>query len=374
MAVEDKRLAFGSMLGFYKSFFHGFTMVLFGIYFTKINISLVPYALLYTIGDGVSFFLKPLVGILSDRIGERYLLLLALILSSVSAFLVSFTTNILYLAFLEVLLAVSLATFLTVVIIFSLRPITQKPEKKVSVFGGVSGLGWVLGLLLPGIFVDILGLKGTFYFLFIIGIVISITYLFFMNEFKFELREKSYPSIDTLKKVLDPLVYKTFDIAVFSAFLIFFVRFAIGKLGMSGSVVSLIVAFESLVFGFSEIIIGRYAKIESKRMWIKWGALIHITGILFLVLSGNIILYFLASGLIGLAGAFIDVWCYSFLCEKIDVSKRGTIFSTFSLSQDLSTIAGSSLPAIASSIAINPFASMFLFPFIILIYSIKRDK
>ncbi|MCC7572987.1 MAG: MFS transporter [Candidatus Methanofastidiosum sp.] len=373
MAVETKRLFFGSMLGFYKSFFHGFTMVLFGIYFTKIGISLLPYALLFVIGDGVSFFLKPVVGVLSDRIGEKYLLLAALILSSISAFLISFTNNILHLALLQVFVAVSLATFLTVVIIFSLRPITQKPEKKVSIFGGVSGLGWVFGLLLPGIFVDLLGLKWTFYTIFLIGASISVLYLYFMKEFKFELREKSYPSINTLKKVLDPLVYKTFDIAVFSAFLIFFVRFAIGKLGMSGSIVSLIVAFESLVFGVSEILIGRYAKVETKRFWIKWGALIHITGIVFLVISNNIVLFFLSSGLIGLAGAFIDVWCYSFLCENIEVSKRGTIFSTFSLSQDLSTITGSSLPALASFLAINPFASMILFPAIILIYSFKRS-
>lgn len=372
MAVESNRLIFGSTLGFYKSFFHGFTLVLFSIYFTKIGISVLPYAFLFVIGDGVSFFLKPVIGILSDKLGERYLLLIALILSSVSTFLISLTENLLYLAILQVLVAVSLATFLTVVIIFSLRPIVQKPEKKVSIFGGVSGLGWVFGLMLPGILVDILGLKETFYSLFIIGIIISLIYIYFMKEFKFELREKSYPSIDTIKKVLDPIVYKTFDIAVFSAFLIFFARFAIGKLGMSGSIVSLIVAFESLVFGVSEIIIGRYAKIESKRMWIKWGALIHMIGIVFLVLSGNIFLYFLASGLIGLAGAFIDVWCYSFLCENIDVSKRGTIFSTFSLSQDLSTIAGSSLPAFASFLAINPFASMFVFPAIILVYSIKR--
>jgi MFS family permease len=372
LAVETKRLFFGSMLGFYKSFFHGFTMVLFSIYFTKLGISLLPYALLFVIGDGVSFFLKPVIGVLSDRIGERYLLLVALILSSLSAFTISFTNNIFYLALLQVLVAVSLATFLTVVIIFSLRPITQKPEKKVSVFGGVSGLGWVFGLLLPGVFVDILGLKGAFYAIFIIGVSISATYIFFMNQFKFELREKSYPSIETLKKVLDPIVYKTFDIAVFSAFLIFFVRFAIGKLGMSGSIVSLIVAFESLVFGVSEILIGRYVKVDTKRFWIKWGALIHITGIVSLVLFNNIVLFFLASGLIGLAGAFIDVWCYSFLCETIEVSKRGTIFSTFSLSQDLSTITGSSLPALASFLAINPFASMILFPAIILVYSIKR--
>jgi len=374
LIVESKRLIFGSILGFYKSFFHGFTLVLFSIYFTKIGISLLPYAFLFVIGDGVSFFLKPVIGILSDKIGEKYLLLIALLLSSVSTLLISLTNNILYLAGLQVLVAVSLATFLTVVIIFSLRPIIQKPEKKVSIFGGVSGLGWVFGLLLPGIFVDIFSLKGTFNLLFFIGITISIVYIFLMKEFKYELREKSYPSIETLKKVLDPLIYKTFDIAVFSAFLIFFVRFAIGKLGMAGSIVSLIVAFESLVFGLSEILIGRYAKVETKRMWIKWGALIHITGIIFLLFSDNIFLYFLASGLIGLAGAFIDVWCYSFLCEKIDVSKRGTIFSTFSLSQDLSTIAGSSLPAVAAFFAFSPFASMFVFPLIILFYSIKRGE
>ncbi len=373
MAVETKRLFFGSMLAFYKSFFHGFTMVLFSIYFTKLGISLLPYALLFVIGDGVSFFLKPVIGVLSDRIGEKYLLLVALVLSSISTLLISFTNNILYLALLQVLVAVSLATFLTVVIIFSLRPITQNPEKKVSIFGGVYGLGWVFGLLIPGIFVDLLGLKGTFYTLFVIGALISCLYVFFMKDFKFELREKSFPSIQTLKKVLDPLVYKTFDLAVFSAFLIFFVRFAVGKLGMSGAIVSLIVAFESLVFGVSEILIGRYAKVESKRLWIKWGALIHITGIVALVLSNNIVLFFLASGLIGLAGAFIDVWCYSFLCENIEVTKRGVLFSTFSLSHDLSTITGSSLPALASFFAINPFASMILFPAIILIYSFKRS-
>ncbi|HNV93981.1 MAG TPA: MFS transporter [Methanofastidiosum sp.] len=372
MEIENNRLYFGSMLGFYKSFFHGFTMILFSIYYTKIGISLLPYALLFVIGDGLSFFLKPIVGVLSDRVGEKYLLLIALILSSVSTFLISFTKNILFLALLGVLVAVSLATFLTVIIIFSLRPVTQKPEKKASIFGGITGLGWVFGLLLPGVFVDILGLKETFYILFIIGILISCLYIFFMNGFKFELREKSYPSLQTLIKVLDPLIYKTFDLAVFSAFLIFFVRFAIGELGMSGSIVSLIVAFESLVFGISEILIGRFVKVETKRFWIKLGALIHILGIALLLISNNIIFFFVASGLIGLAGAFIDIWCYSFLCEVIDFSKRGVIFSTFSLSQDLSTIIGSSLPVVASLLAINPFASMIVFPAIILAYSIKH--
>lgn len=372
MTVETKRLFFGSILGFYKSFFHGFTMVLFSIYFTTIGIEVLPYAMLFVIGDGVSFFLKPVVGILSDRIGEKYLLLAALLLSSISAFLISFTENLLYLVLLQVSVAVSLATFLAIVIIFSLRPITQKTEKKVSIFGGVSGLGWTFGLLLPGIFVDLIGLKEAFYALFFIGLLISVSYLFLMKEFKLELREKSYPSLQTLKKVLDPLIYKTFDIAVFTAFLIFFVRYAIGTLGMPGTIVSIIVAFESLIFGFSEILIGRYANVERKRFWVKWGALIHIVGIGILIFSNSIPLFFFSSGLIGLAGAFIDVWCYSRLCETVEVSKRGILFSTFSLSHDLATITGSGLPAVATFFAINPFVSMIIFPSIIFIYSFKN--
>lgn len=70
-SITKNRVVFGGTLGFFKSMLTGFSMMLLPMYFSMMNISLISYALLLTVGDLVAFLIKPVIGYFTDRHGEK---------------------------------------------------------------------------------------------------------------------------------------------------------------------------------------------------------------------------------------------------------------------------------------------------------------
>jgi MFS family permease len=348
----------GSVFGFFKSFLAGFAIILLPIYFSSMSLSLITYAGLIAIADVFSFLIKPVIGFVSDRYGERNLLLTGTIFYVMSIFLIGQTTGILEITILQIISGVTHAFLLSVIIIFALRDVGKNPEKKVGLFGGVGSLGWVFGLLAPGLIISMFGIQSAFYAYLLFGA------MFFVMVYKFSKTYKIAPvrefSLEFLKKIPRPLIFKTIDMAVFNGFVIFFVRYAIKDLGLSASIISVLIAFECLVFAISEIAVSRASK-SLKKYWIPIGMLMQIAGVA-VMFNGQIITYFAAAGMIGIGGSLIDLWVYSYISENVRLSDKGKSIGTVSWSYDFGTILGSQVPAFFNFLSISPFTSLILFP------------
>ncbi len=319
----------------------------------------MAYAFLLTISDVFSFIIKPLSGFISDKHGERVLLLSSLLLYVISIYLIGQTSSVLLITLLQILAGIANAFLLSVIIIFALRHVKEKPDSKVGLFGGLMSSGWIFGLLIPGFIIENFGMSSAFLCYLIIGL------LFFFLVFRFSKVYKVKPvkhSLSFIKKVPMPLIYKTVDMAVFNAFVIFFIRYGIKSLGVSPGVLSLIIAFESLVFSLSDISLGRLSNHNRRRFWIPIGMCLYTLGILAMIFSTTLSFYLLAAFMIGVGGSFIDIWVYSYISDNVEIENKGKVIGTVGWSYDFGTIFGAQVPAAFSFLAVNPFTSMLLFP------------
>lgn len=360
---------------FFQAVMAAFAMLLLPMYFSSLNISIVAYAFLLTIGNVFSFILKPIVGFYSDLHGERKLLLLSMLVFILSLFFIGQTTDILRITVLKVIVDVSQALVMIMIMIYAYRVIEKKPDKKVGIFGGVGNAGWIPGLLLPALVLDYLGVVSTFNLVLFIGLFWLIATYIYTKKYKIKEKFKFKPSLSFIKKIPLPMTLKIVDISIFNAFLFYFVRFALKDLGLSRSIVSIIVVVEVLAFSLLQFIISRFSNKNRRRYWIPFGMLIHMAGIATLVYATSLIHFFIASFLFGFAGAFIDIWIYSRLNESVKRYDKGKVFGTYGWSFDIATIVGTQLPLAFVLMGWNIFASLFILPIaglIVFIFSKRK--
>jgi len=157
------------------------------------------------------------------------------------------------------------------------------------------------------------------------------------------------------------------DLAVFTAFLFFFTRFALQSLGLNRSIVSIIVVVETIFFVLTTYLVGRVSSKSKRSYWVPACIISHLIGIVFVLTASTLPHYFIASILFGAAGGFIDVWLFSRISESVEKYDKGFFYGTFGWSYDFATIVGGQIPVIFVSFGLNQFSSMFVFPSLMII-------
>jgi MFS family permease len=369
------RLFSGAGFGFFHTILMAFAMIVPAFYFSSLNISIVTYGFLLTIGDFFSFLLKPYLGYLTDKYGERKFLLVCTFLFFVTLSLIGFTDFISTIVFLKIISGIASALLYVLIIIYGLREISKNPDKKVGTFGAIKESGWILGLLIPGLVIDRFGIKTGFYLIFVVGVI----WLYFMYKMtKKHTQDKKIKvraSFKFLKKILLLIILKSMDLAVFTAFLFFFTRYGLKSLGLSRSIVSMVVVAEVLFFSLTQYLVGRVSNKSKRKYWVPACIICHLIGIVFMLNASTLTHYFLASILFGAAGGFIDVWLFSRISETVEKYDKGLFYGTFGWSYDIATIVGGQMPVLFVLLGLNQFTSMFVFPVVMLIgYLLIRKK
>ena len=365
MDDTKSRLFSGSLFGFFQTLFMAFAMIIPAMYFSSLNISIVVYAFLLSIGDVFSFIMKPVIGHLTDRHGERRYLMAGGFLFFISLFLIGQTTDVLAITSLKIIGGVASALVFVIIIIYSLRKVKDKPDRKVGFFSGVSNLGWTFGLLIPGLFIDAFGIQPAFYLIFVVGAVWVL--LMFRFAKKYESDVSVRPSFSYMKKIPAYIIFKAMDLAMFSAFVFFFVRYALNTLGLSRSVVSMIVVVEVLLFAASSLAVGRISNRKLRQYWVPACIAFHMLGATAMVFASSMIHYYLVAVFIGVAGGFIDIWIYSRVSEAFAVEEKGKVIGTLGWSYDLATIAGAQVPLVFIMLGLGTFTALYVFPLVMLV-------
>lgn len=369
------RLFSGAGFGFFHTILMAFAMIVPAFYFSSLKISIVTYGFLLTIGDVFSFLLKPYLGHLTDKYGERKFLLTCTFLFFITLFLIGFTDFLPNIVILKIISGIASALLYVLIIIYGLREVSENPDKKVSTFGAIKESGWIFGLLIPGLIIDKFGIKPAFYVIFVIGII----WFYFMykltKKYKDKPKIKVKASFSFLKKIPLLVILKSMDLAVFTAFLFFFTRYALQSLGLSRSTVSIIVIVETFFFSFTQYLVGRVSNKSKRKYWVPACIISHLVGIIIMLNATSLSHYFLASILFGAAGGFIDVWLFSKISETVEKYDKGLFYGTFGWSYDIATIAGGQMPVIFVMLGLNQFASMFVFPGLMIVaYLLSRKK
>jgi len=195
------------------------------------------------------------------------------------------------------------------------------------------------------------------------------------KKYKRESKVKVKASFTFLKKIPLLIIFKSMDLAVFTAFLFFFTRFALQSLGLTRSIVSIIVIAETFFFAFTQYLVGRVSNKSKRKYWVPACIISHFIGIVIMLNASALPHYFLASIMFGVAGGFIDVWLFSKISESVEQYDKGLFYGTFGWSYDIATIAGGQIPVLFVLLGLNQFMSMFVFPGIMLIgYVFSKKK
>lgn len=359
------RLLSGSVFGFFQTLFMGFALIIPTMYFSSLDISIVVYAFLLSIGDVFSFIMKPVLGFLTDRHGERRFLLLGGFAFIFCLFLIGQTADIFLITVFKIISGIASALVFVTIIIYSLRFVKERPDNKVGVFNGITNSGWILGLLIPGLFVDRFGIPPAFYLILVIGIIWVV--LMFKFTRKYESGQSAKPSFSFIRKIWKFIILKTMDIAMFSAFVFFFVRYAMNDLGLSGGIVSSIVIVEVFLFAFTNFAVGRLSNRHMRRYWVPLCILFHMAAATVMVFGTELIHYYAVGALIGIAGGFIDIWMYSEISENFLYLEKGKVLGTLGWSHDLATIVAAQVPVIFIVLELGTFTALYVFPIIMLI-------
>jgi len=374
-SVEKGRLYSGTAFNFLQTLLASFAMLLLPMYFSSLNISIVTYAFLLTIGNIFAFILKPLIGFYSDIHGERKLLMVSILIFILSLFAIGQTTDVLNITLFKIISDISQALVMIIIMIYAYRVVEDKPDKKVGIFGGLGNAGWIPGLLLPGIIMDYFGVPWTFNLVLGIGLFWVFITHFYTRKYKIKEKLKIKPSFSFIKKIPVPMVIKIVDISIFNAFLFYFVRFALISLGLSRGIVSTVVVVEVVAFSLLQFAISRFSNKSRRKYWVPIGMIIHIIGIVTIVFASELLHFFIASFMFGFAGAFIDIWIYSRINETVKKYDKGKVFGTFGWSFDIATIVGTQLPLAFILLNSNVFASLFVLPVIgLLVFALSKKK
>lgn len=369
------RLFSGAGFGFFHTMLMAFSIIVPALYFSSLDITIVTYGFLLTIGDFFSLLLKPYLGYLTDKYGERKFLLGCTFLFFITLFSIGFTDLIPAIVFLKIVSAVASALLYVLIIIYGLRNVSENPDKKVGTFGAIKESGWILGLLIPGLIIDSLGITTAFYLIFVAGIV----WLYFMyaltKKYRYASKIRVKASFVFIQKIPLLVVLKTMDLAVFTAFLFFFTRFALQSLELNRSIISIIIVAETLFFSLTQYLVGRVSNKSKRNYWVPACIISHLIGITVMLNASALHHYFVASILFGVAGGFIDVWLFSRISESVKKYDKGLFYGTFGWSYDFATIVGGQMPVIFVMLDLNQFASMFVFPVLMTIaYLFSKKK
>ena len=361
---EEERLKSGAVFGFFETMLDAFSMLIPAFYFASLNLTIVVYVFLISITDVFSFFMKPFVGYLTDKYGERKFLIGSSIIFVSSLFLISLTADIFTLTVLRIVGGIAEALLFILIIIYGLRKVSEKPDRKVGWFNSVYNVGWIVGMLIPGFFVDKFGILNSFYLIFAVGLIFLIS-IFKLTK-KSEIKNiKIKPSFSFLKKIPLLVVYKTMDIAAFTTFLYFFARYGLNNLGLSRSIISIVVVVETIAFALTNYLVGRISSKSRRRYWIPLTVAFHLLGAVGMIFASSLTQYFIAAAFIGIAGGFVDIWLLSHISETVKESEKGKFLGTYGWSFDLATVVGTQVPLLFVLLNLNQFYSLLVFPAVI---------
>jgi MFS family permease len=375
MNDEKGKLFSGIAFGFLLSTVEAFAVLIPAFYLSSLKVSIAVYALLLSVGDIVTFALKPFLGRMTDKFGEKKFLVLIPILMTAAFFLIGQTTSPSWIALLSIIGNASASLLFVLVIIYGLRMVSQKPDSKVGMFGGLKSSGWIIGLLLPGLFVDKFGLSSSFYLFLVSGVIWMFLIFKYWKKIGKTEKYKMKPSLSFLKKIPSLVIIKTMDLAMFSVFLFFFTRYALQTLGLSRSLVSIIVVAETIAFALSSVLVGKISNKGRRKYWIPMCVLLQFMAAVTMITASSLPHYFLVAILIGAAGGFVEVWVFSKISESVKKYDKGTFYGTFGWSYDLETIVGAQLPVLLVMMNLNQFFSMLIIPVMMVVgYLLSKKK
>ncbi|MBP9797782.1 MFS transporter [Candidatus Woesebacteria bacterium] len=345
-------VALVNMLGY------GIVFPLLYAYSKKYGLSDFQNGLLFALFSICQFISTPIIGRMSDKYGRRPMLLVSIIGTALSFFVMAFAPSV---AFLFLARALDGLTAGNVPVIFAVISDTTKPQERAKAFGYVGSafsFGFIFGPAIAALTLHF-GENIPFIIAGIITIIAAVlTYLYLpeTNEHMGEVKKgKLFDFPKMWHTLFEPNVGPTFLISLlfflaFSCSIIYgFQPFTMNVLKMTSTGNALIFTmFGALGFLTQTFIVGRFSKKFGLKNAFSIGIVWTALALLSMYFSQSLWVFVAASGLLAVFNSIVQTLIPTILSQEADANSQGTIMGLNASYQSIGMIFG---PILGGAIA-----------------------
>jgi MFS family permease len=337
---------------------YGIVFPLLYAYSKKYGLSDFQNGLLFALFSICQFISTPIIGRMSDKYGRRPMLLVSIIGTALSFFVMAFAPSV---AFLFLARALDGLTAGNVPVIFAVISDTTKPQERAKAFGYVGSafsFGFIFGPAIAALTLHF-GENIPFIIAGIITIIAAVlTYLYLpeTNEHMGEVKKgKLFDFPKMWHTLFEPNVGPTFLISLlfflaFSCSIIYgFQPFTMNVLKMTPTGNALIFTmFGTLGFLTQTFIVGRFSKKFGLKNAFSIGIVWTALALLSMYFSQSLWVFVAASGLLAVFNSIVQTLIPTILSQEADAKSQGTIMGLNASYQSIGMIFG---PILGGAIA-----------------------
>ncbi len=364
--IKNRNLFIIALIALVNMLGYGIVIPILYAYSRKFGLSDFQNGLLFASFSICQFISTPIIGRLSDKYGRRPMLLISIIGTALSFFIMAFAPNA---AFLFIARCLDGLTAGNIPVAFAVISDSTKPEDRARAFGLIGSafsFGFVFG---PAISAFTVGLGNSIPFIIagiitLIAVILTAIYLPETNKHMGEVQKGKLFDFPLLAKTLfDPNVGATFIIS-----LIFFLAFACGiiygfqpftlkvlHLSLSSNAV-LFTIFGIVGLVAQNFIVHRVSKKLGLKKAFSVGIIFTAFSLFLMFLSRNLVFFTAASIIMGVFNSIVQTLLPTILSQEADAKSQGSIMGLNASYQSIGMIVGPILGGIVATITITlPF-------------------
>lgn len=331
-------------------------------YSKKFGLSDFDNGLLFALFSVCQFISTPIIGRMSDKYGRRPMLLISIIGTAVSFFLMAFAPNA---AFLFISRIIDGLTAGNIPVVFAVISDSTKPEERAKAFGLISSafnFGFVFG---PAIAAFTIGINAALPFIIagVVTLIAAILMFFFLPETNQHLGEVKEGKLFDFKKIwqmlFDPNVGVTFLISLvfflaFACSIIYgFQPFTLNTLHLTASQnAMLFTVFGATGLAAQTFLVGPISKKFGTKKSFTNAMLFTALSFILMALSPNVIVFIVAMVILALVNSVAQTLIPTILSQEADAKSQGSVMGLNSSYQSIGMIFGPLLGGAIATISI----------------------
>ncbi len=331
-------------------------------YSKKYGLSDFQNGLLFATFSICQFIATPIIGRMSDKYGRRPMLLLSIIGTVISFFVMAFAPNA---AFLFLARALDGITAGNVPVIFAIISDTTKPEERAKAFGFVGSafsFGFIFGPAIAALTVH-MGQEVPFVIAGVITLIAALLAAFYLPETNTHMGEVKKSKLFDFPKMwrtlFDPNVGATFMISLvyflaFSCAILYgFQPFTMNVLNMTQTENALLFTmFGTIGFLSQTFLVGRISKVFGVKNSFIHSLIFTALSFAIMFFSHSIPIFVLACIILALFNSVVQTLIPTILSREADAKSQGTIMGLNASYQSLGMIFGPILGGLIATILV----------------------
>lgn len=362
MIKNNKRLLVIAAVTLVGALGYGIVIPVLYPYSVKYGLSDFGNGILFSVFSIFQFISTPIIGMLSDKYGRRPLLILSLLGTAGSFFLMAFAPNVFFLFLARILDGITAGNIPVAQAVISDTTEEKDRAKGFGIIGACFGIGFIAGPAISALTVGI-SIQLPFIIAGIISIAAVILAFFLLDETNYEKGVVKHKKLFNWKRLIHALYDKNIGITLaitflwafaFGLYIYSFQPFSLKVLHLSEQNVSLIFVMFGVIGLISQVfLVSRFATLFGTVKAFSFSLFTLAIAFILLFFAHNLWVMLVASIIMGVANSTVQTLSQTVLSEETSHAMQGEIMginaSYMSIGQILGPLAGGAIASITIS-------------------------